>query len=88
MIDYDPMAEPIFVEEQIPMPEKSMKPTKVRVSGPWQVQHEGNLYYEDQEATVPEHVAELWEQSKLVERVADKATPKKPSAKESHGTHR
>ena len=53
---------------------------KVRVSGPWQVQHEGNLFYEGQEATVPQHVAELWERSRLVERVAKKAAPKKTTA--------
>ena len=53
---------------------------KVRVSGPWQVQHEGNLFYEGQEATVPQHVAQLWERSRLVERVAKKAAPKKTTA--------
>lgn len=70
--DYDPMADLTFVEERKPMPEKSMKPTKVRVTGPWQVQHDGNLYYEDQEATVPEHVAEAWERARWVERVSPK----------------
>lgn len=70
--DYDPLGEIAFTKERKPMSEKSQKPVKFRVTGPWQVVHDGKRYTEGQEATVPEHLAEERERSRWVERVTSK----------------
>lgn len=51
------------------MPDKTVK---VRVKAPFRVVHEGNPYTDGDTFTVPENVAQEWEQSRWVERVTGK----------------
>jgi hypothetical protein len=57
------------VKEKKPM---SVKPVKVRVIDRWRVVHDGKPYFKGDEVTVPEHLAQEWEQSNWVERVSAK----------------
>ena len=52
--------------------EPSNNPVKVRVSDRWRVVYDGNAYLKGDTLTVPEHVAQEWEQSRWVERVTTK----------------
>jgi hypothetical protein len=47
---------------------------KVRVNKPFRVCHEGAVYTEGQQVTVPEHVAVHWERFAWVERVKTRTT--------------
>lgn len=51
------------------MPEKTIN---VRVSDRWRVVHDGKAYAKGETLTVPEHLAQEWEQSRWVERVTGK----------------
>jgi hypothetical protein len=52
------------------MPEKTVK---VKVSDRWRVVHDGKPYVKGDMLSVPENVAQEWEQSGYVERVSDKS---------------